>query len=332
MNTPRMSSRPRLERAYPFSPAKVNADTMFTRCKVAALSIRPKKWDKAHNADKLEAFFRKAAKRKPDLILATEGVLEGYVITDVIWHRERAAALLDIAEPLDGPYIARFRKLARTLQTCLCFGFAERIGREVYNSAVFIDPNGRVCGTYHKTTEGTHPSWQFWRQAKQLRAFDTPLGRCGVLICSDRWSPIVARTLVLDGAQFLLIPAYGSRSKSQNQAVLARACENGVPVVEANVGMNLVISKGEIVAYKWGLDKITVAHIDIPVRPSHQAVLACEREFRKFQRRLQQDWYRSTMAAIKKGKPSRDVEKSFVPEREFRRLQQTNWGKTDLLR
>jgi len=326
MSTGARRSRPRLEWGHPFSPAKVNANTMFTRCKVAALSIRSKKWDKAHNADKLEAFFRAAARRKPDLILATEGFLEGYVISDVVWHRERVGALLDIAEPLDGPYIARFRRLARTLKTCLCFGFAERIGRDVWNSAVFIDHRGTICGTYHKMTEGTHPSWHFWRQSKQLRAFDTPLGRCGILICSDRWSPIAARTLVLDGAQFILIPAYGSKNKAQNQAVLARARENGVPVVEANVGMSLIISKGEIVAYKWGVDQITVAHIDIPVPPSRGAVLACDREIRGFQRRIQQEWYHSTMAAIKKGKPPRDHEKSFVSEREFRRLQETKWG------
>src|SRR2546421_156865 len=83
--------------------------------------------DKASNADRLEAFFRKAAKQKPDVIVAPEGVLEGYVITDVTWHRERADAFHDMAEPLDGPYIRRFRKLARSLRTCLCFGFAERI-------------------------------------------------------------------------------------------------------------------------------------------------------------------------------------------------------------
>ena len=154
------------------------------------------------------------------------------------------------------------------LKTCLCFGFAERRGTSsVYNSAVFIDEEGDICGTYHKTqfAEGTHPSWNFNCIGETIRAFDTPFGRAGILICNDRWNPLIARTLVLDGAQFLLIPSYGSKGKSQNQTVLARARENGVPIVEANVGMNLIINKGEIVAYKWGNDQISTASIDIPV-------------------------------------------------------------------
>ena len=73
---------------------------------------------------------------------------------------------------------------------------------------------------------------------------------------------------MLDGARLLLIPSYGARDRRQNQTVLARARENGVPIVEANVGMNLIISKGEVVAYKWGVDRITTADIEVPALPS----------------------------------------------------------------
>ena len=200
------------------------------------------------------------------MILTTEGVLEGYVVMEAIENRETAERLLDMAEPIDGPYIQRFQQLAKTLGICLCFGFAERIADEAYNCAVFIDHNGEICGKYHKTqlAEGAHSSWNFNRIGKTLRAFDTPIGRAGAVICNDRWNPMIARTLVLDGARLILIPSYGSKSKGQNEAVLARARENGVPIVEANVGMNLIISKGEIVAYKWGNDQISTAVIDIP--------------------------------------------------------------------
>jgi predicted amidohydrolase len=258
---------------------------MFTQVKVAAISLKPRKWDKPYNADKLEALFREAAAQKPEVILATEGALEGYVVMDVIEHAERAEAMVDIAEPIDGPYIARFRRLAKALNTCLCFGFAERVEREVYNAAVFIDGEGEIRGKYRKTqfAEGTHPDWYFNRIGKTLRAFDTPIGRAGMLICNDRWNPMIARSLVLDGARLLLIPSYGSKRRAQNQAVLARARENGVPIIEANVGMNLIVSKGEIAAYKWGRDQITTAIVDVPVEPSHTAARAYELEFLELQ-------------------------------------------------
>jgi len=246
--------------------------------KTSAVSFKPKKWDKAANAERMEALFVAAAREKPHVILLTEGALEGYVVMDVFEGRATAAQMLAIAEPIDGPYIQRFQQLARLLKICLCFGFAERIGDEVYNAALFLDTQGNICGKYHKVqlAEGTHDSWIYNRVGQQIRAFDTPIGRAGIVICNDRWNPLIVRTLVLDGARTILIPSYGSRSKAQNATVLARARENGVPIVEANVGMNLIVSQGEIVAYKWGNDQITTAEIAIPLAPSPAAARQAE--------------------------------------------------------
>ena len=276
---------------------------MYNSVKVAAISLKPGKWDKGANADKMEAFFVQAAKAKPHVILTTEGALEGYVIMDVIYHPEKAEAMLEIAEPIDGPYIRRFQRLAKSLNTCLCFGFAERLGGDVYNCGVFIDDNGEICGRYHKTqlAEGTHPSWNFNRIGNTLRAFDTPLGRAGIVICNDRWNPLITRTLVLDGAALIFIPSYGSKLKAQNETVLARARENGVPIVEANVGLNLIISKGEIVAYKWGNDQITTAVIDIPIPPSLEVARSSEQEYLKYQVPEMEKRYNKTQEKVRKG-------------------------------
>ena len=254
---------------------------MFTSVKVAAISLKPKKWDKDRNAGKLERYFREAARQSPELILATEGMLDGYGVMEVLEGRRTAEDMLAVSEPIDGPYIERFRRLAQELRTCLCFGFAERIGDDVYNAAIFIDADGDIRGKYHKTqfAEGTHPSCNFNRIGGTLRAFDTPFGRAGFVICNDRWNPMIVRTLVLDGAQLILIPSYGSKSRDQNETVLARARENGVPIVEANVGMNLVISKGEIVAYDWGNDRITTATIEVPAAPSTPLAREYERQY-----------------------------------------------------
>ena len=254
---------------------------MFESVKVAAISLKPRKWDKDHNADKLERYFREAVRQSPDLILATEGALDGYGVMEVLEGRRTAEDMLAVAEPIDGPYIQRFRRLAEELRTCLCFGFAERIGDDVYNAAIFIDAGGELRGKYHKTqfAEGTHASCNFNRIGGALRAFDTPFGRAGFVICNDRWNPMIVRTLVLDGAQLILIPSYGSKSRDQNETVLARARENGVPIVEANVGMNLIVSKGEIVAYDWGNDRITTATIEIPAAPSTPLAREHERRY-----------------------------------------------------
>ena len=270
---------------------------MYREVKITAISLKPEKWNKAANADKLEAFFVEAARQGPQLILTTEGVLEGYGIMDVIEGRRSPQELLDIAEPIDGPYIQRFRRLAKTLRTCLCFGFAERIEDEAYNCAVVLDHEGQICGKYHKVqlAEGAHPRWNYNRTGKTIRAIDTPIGRVGIMICNDRWNPVIARTLVLDGARAILIPSWGDKSKANTQTVLARARENGVPIVLANVGVNLFISKGEIVAYAWGNDRVTTAVIDIPELPSTGAARRLEAEFYQWQGSEMEKRYQDTM-------------------------------------
>ena len=116
--------------------------------------------------------------------------------------------------------------------------------------------------------EGQHRSWWFNRLGKKSRAFNTPFGRAGFLICNDRWNEDIARIPVLDGAQYLLIPSFGDRSTRQDRTVLARARENGVPIVEANVGVTLIIDKGEIIAVSRRTTEILYGKISIPARPS----------------------------------------------------------------
>ena len=273
---------------------------MYESVEVASISFRPAKWDKAGNADRMEELFVRAAQNDPRLILTTEGALEGYVVMDVVEGRATAEAMLEVAEPIDGPYIRRFQKLARTLNTCLAFGFAERIGDEAYNCALFLDEQGEICGRYHKVqlAEGAHSSWPFNCVGKRLRAFDTPIGRAGFVICNDRWNPHIVCALVLDGARIILIPSYGDKSKRQNRAVLARARENGVPIVEANVGMNLIISKGEICAYEWGNDRITYGVVHVPVAPGATAARQAEQDYLEAQSPEMERRYQRTLERV----------------------------------
>jgi len=175
-----------LEKISPFDNIKIDSSLMFHRHKVAAVNFVPDKWNKAKNAEKLEWFFSQAAKQKCEIAVAPEGILEGYIFSDIIWHRERMDAFFDIAEPINGRYIKHFQNLAKKLKIAVCFGFARRENDQIFNSAVFIDFNGKICGVYNKISEGTHPSWKFLKQGNEIRAFDTSFGRCGLLICSDR--------------------------------------------------------------------------------------------------------------------------------------------------
>lgn len=241
------------------------------RVRVAAISFEPVKGNLQANAATLAGAFEKAAAGGARIAVAPEGALDGYIVNEIIDGKLPADRMKLVAIPIDHPMIRNFQALADRLDCCLVFGFAEKDGDDVYNSAVFIDDTGSIRGKYRKMqlAEGCHPDWWFDRLGTQARAFDTPFGRCGILICNDRWNPLLAAILKADGAQFLAIPSFGSTSKAQDDAVLARSVETGVPVVEANVGVTLVASKGKIVAVDRQRAGITWAEIEIP--PAREA-------------------------------------------------------------
>jgi len=264
-----------------------DATLMFQEVRVAAISFKPRKFDIRRNADRLEAKLRQAADRGAQLALAPEGALEGYVAYEIVQGRHPPERMREVAISTQDPLFRRFCALARELRMCVAFGFAERVGRDVFNCAAFIDHRGRLCGKYHKMqfAEGYHPSWWFNRLGRTSRAFETPFGRCGFLICNDRWNPALARIPVLDGARYLLIPSFGSGKEEQDAAVLARARENGVPIVEANVGVTLIISKGEIVKLSRSQSAVTLGTIAVPAPASAANRDGQERRFLAWRRR-----------------------------------------------
>ena len=125
---------------------------MFDTIVAASISFVPEKWGLDANTQRLTALVRQAAAAtpKPDLILAPEGILEGYVVSDIYdggmdAERIRTVALTDESPPIQG-----LRSLAAELGVCLAFGYCEAVGQGVYNAAMFVDDTGAICGKYHK--------------------------------------------------------------------------------------------------------------------------------------------------------------------------------------
>ena len=63
--------------------------------------------------------------------------------------------------------------------------------------------------------------------------------------------------------------------------------------------MNFIISKGEIVAYKWGNDQISTANIDIPTPPSTEVARRAEQEYLQAQGTEMEARYRKTIDRLR---------------------------------
>jgi predicted amidohydrolase len=100
-----------------------------------------------------------------------------------------------------------------------------------------IDDHGRTAGVYRRTTpRGPYvyrdiDAWDFNYIESNLppMVVKTRLGRIGMLVCSELYTPELSRLLALQGADIILYPAGGAINEflpGWRTLVLARAIEN----------------------------------------------------------------------------------------------------------
>jgi predicted amidohydrolase len=97
----------------------------------------------------------------------------------------------------DGPEIRRLAALAGDM--VVCAGYCEAAGRQRYNSAVCVTGDG-VLGRHRKVHQPLNEDASY-AAGDRFTAFDTPVGRLGMMICYDKAFPEAARALALDGAE-----------------------------------------------------------------------------------------------------------------------------------
>jgi N-carbamoylputrescine amidase len=116
-----------------------------------------------------------------------------------------------LAEPLDGPTVRAFARLAKRRRVVIVVSLFEKRAEGLYhNTAVVLDADGSVAGTYRKMHIPDDPKYYekfyFAPGDTGFRTFDTRHGRISVLICWDQWFPEAARLVALQGASLILYP------------------------------------------------------------------------------------------------------------------------------
>lgn len=157
----------------------------------------------------------------------------------------------DLAEPVPGPSTEHFGQLARRLGIVLVTSLFERRAAGLYhNTAVVLDTDGSIAGTYRKMHIPDDPAYyeKFYFTPGDLgfHPVQTSLGRLGVQVCWDQWYPEGARLMALQGAELLIYPTaigYESSDLPEEQArqreawitvQRGHAVANGLPVIAVN--------------------------------------------------------------------------------------------------
>jgi N-carbamoylputrescine amidase len=197
-----------------------------------------------------------------------------------------------LAESIPGPTTDALSGVAKKRKVVIVASIFERRSAGIYhNTAVVIDADGSLAGTYRKMHIPDDPLYyeKFYFTPGDLGfpSFQTRYAKVAALVCWDQWFPEGARSAALSGAQILFYPtAIGwipnePRAVAQNQRHAweliqrSHAVANGIYVASVNRvgregkikfwGNSFVAGPfGEIVAHAGGeRDEILLAKCDL---------------------------------------------------------------------
>jgi len=193
---------------------------------------------------RIEGIVARARSRGARLVVLPESALGGYL------YEPKVPGVIDLVAPVpalerDGEHVERLRRIAG--ETVVCVGYTESaLGGGVYSSALCLNGDG-VLG-HHRKVHIPPAERGVFLPGEGFTAFDTPVGRVGMMLCYDKVFPEAARKLSLDGAQIITSMAAWPISREHTARMLsrdvqtrhfnvldqARAVENQVVWVSAN--------------------------------------------------------------------------------------------------
>ncbi len=236
--------------------------------------------DLDRSLDRIGSIIEAARREGASLLVLPGGALGGY-LADL---RSPDPDTLPPAVAADGEEIRRVAALAGDLVVCL--GYTELADGRRWNSAVCVHGDG-LLGRYRKVHQPPGEALVY-AAGDRLTAFDTPLGRLGLLVDYDKTFPEAARTLALDGARIIAcvsawpasLTRRAERLTQDRQARLfdlydcARAAENQIVWVSSNqtgttgglafFGQAKVVGPGgDVLARTWTKGGLAVAEVDV---------------------------------------------------------------------
>ena len=201
--------------------------------------------DRKTNIVRLAEGVADLAKRGAQLIVLQE------LHNSLYFCQTEDVRLFDLAETIPGPSTQLFGELAKEHHVVIVTSLFEKRAAGLYhNTAVVIEPDGKIAGKYRKMHIPDDPAYyeKFYFTPGDLgfHPINTSVGKLGVMVCWDQWYPEAARLMALQGAELLIYPtAIGYESsdaeeEQQRQRMAwqtvqrGHAVANGLPVVAVN--------------------------------------------------------------------------------------------------
>jgi predicted amidohydrolase len=180
---------------------------------LALAQFAPRLGDVDANLQHILRLTDQAKSQHADLLVFPELALTGYYLKDLVPNVAARAQS-------DDPRLAALIAASRDLD--IVIGFVEEDARYRYYIAAAYLSEGRILHVHRKVYLPTYRLFddgRFFAPGNSFRAFNTRLGRVGLLICEDAWHISSPYVLWQDGADILIdvsaSPGYGVSLKEE---------------------------------------------------------------------------------------------------------------------
>jgi omega-amidase len=233
--------------------------------------------NKKKNQDQAVKMIKKASKTA-DLVVLPEMFNCPYDIEKFLEYAE---------ESNNSPTLIKVSDAAKKAGIYLVAGsIPEKEGKHVYNSSFFLNPQGKIIGSYRKMHlfdidvpgEISFKESETLTAGDQLTIVETDLGKIGICICYDLRFPELLRLMTLQGAQLIVVPGAFNLTTGPihwEPLIRARAIDNQVYVAAASPARDktasyvayghsmLVDPWGTVLAKAGSLEEIIYSEIDL---------------------------------------------------------------------
>lgn len=238
---------------------------------------------------RLAEIFTQPAARGCDLMICPELYMSGYLVHDRIIER---------AEPRDGPFARRACEIAKRANCAIVYGYPERDGDNIYNSALCAGAGGDALANHRKNLLPYDYEERYFRQGRAPTIVDIHGWRIGLLVCYEVEFPEPVRYYAQTGCELVAVPTALTREwpTVARRVIPARAFENNIFVAYANhagdeqgnhyLGESVITSPmGEDLARGGADESVITARLD-------RAAIAAARARLRFLTDLKRSCYR----------------------------------------
>lgn len=175
---------------------------MSKNVKIGIVQFESKLGDVEYNVNKAVNMIREAANKNANIVCLPELFATGYNLNVL---KER---IVELSIKYYNFTMKEMSKAAKenNVYVIASFGEIRDLPGIVYNSSVVFDDKGNKVGSFAKSHLWALDRLYF-REGSEYPVFDTKYGKIGIMICYDSGFPEACRSLCLNGAEIVFIPA-----------------------------------------------------------------------------------------------------------------------------